>query len=65
MERELLSHPSVADVAVGGVDDDPVWGQAVGAVVVLSKEAESLDLETVRITFLPFWLVLLMENVNF
>ena len=34
MERVLLSHPSVAEAAVVGVDDEK-WGQTVGAVVVL------------------------------
>lgn len=34
VERELLTHPGVADAAVVGVPD-PVWGEVIGAVVAV------------------------------
>ena len=46
VERVLLSHPDIADVAVVGVDDQ-TWGQKVAAVVVLNK-GTSMDLETLK-----------------
>ena len=36
VERLLLSHPEIADVAVVGIED-PVWGQKVAAVIVPSS----------------------------
>ena len=40
MERLLLSHPDISDLAVLGLED-PVWGQKVAAVIVpTSPEAE-------------------------
>ncbi|KAJ3332387.1 Acyl-CoA synthetase member 3, mitochondrial [Blyttiomyces sp. JEL0837] len=33
IEREILSHPNVSDVAVFGIDD-PVWGEKVVALIV-------------------------------
>jgi len=46
VERVLLSHPDIADVAVVGVDDQ-TWGQKVAAVVVLNK-GTSMDLGTLK-----------------
>ncbi|XP_075795967.1 malonate--CoA ligase ACSF3, mitochondrial isoform X1 [Pelodiscus sinensis] len=46
VERHLLAHPSIADVAVIG-PPDVVWGQRVSAVVQL-KEGELLSLEELR-----------------
>ena len=40
VERLLLSHPDISDLAVVGLED-PVWGQKVAAVIVpTSPEAE-------------------------
>lgn len=47
MERLLLEHPSIEDIAVVGVED-PVYGQKVGAVVVLSTNSETLTLDQLR-----------------
>jgi acyl-CoA synthetase (AMP-forming)/AMP-acid ligase II len=44
----LLSHPSIIDVAVLGVDD-VTWGQKVGVIVVFKSEADQLDLQQVII----------------
>ena len=43
VEEALLSHPAVADVGVAGVED-PEWGEAITAFVVLSREANSDEL---------------------
>ncbi|MGJ9413595.1 AMP-binding protein [Aeromicrobium sp. CF4.19] len=41
LEDALIEHPAIADVVVTGVED-PDWGQALGAYVVV-KDGESLD----------------------
>ncbi|KAG8144226.1 hypothetical protein E2320_001323 [Naja naja] len=46
VERHLLAHPSIADVAVIGAPDI-VWGQKVSAVVELHKSQE-LSLQTLK-----------------
>jgi acyl-CoA synthetase (AMP-forming)/AMP-acid ligase II len=46
IERILLSHPSIADVAVMGVED-VTWGQKVGAVVVVKPGSDQIDLKKV------------------
>jgi malonyl-CoA/methylmalonyl-CoA synthetase len=46
IERILLSHPSIVDVAVMGVDD-VTWGQKVGAVVVVKSGSDQIDLKNV------------------
>ncbi|KAB7495735.1 Acyl-CoA synthetase family member 3, mitochondrial [Armadillidium nasatum] len=46
VERELLSHPDIADVAVVGVPDD-TWGERVAALVVLKNKPE-LDVTALR-----------------
>lgn len=40
IERELLEHPNIAEIAVCGVPDD-VWGERVGAIVRL-KDAQNV-----------------------
>ena len=39
VERLLLGHPDISDVAVLGLED-PVWGQKVAAVIVLTPDAD-------------------------
>lgn len=39
IEREILSHPSVAETAVIGMPD-PTWGQSILALVVLKKVSD-------------------------
>ncbi|MCL4135913.1 UNVERIFIED_CONTAM: hypothetical protein GTU68_057233 [Idotea baltica] len=46
VERQLLSHPGIVDVAVVGVPD-MTWGEKIGCVVVWKGEAV-LDLATLR-----------------
>jgi acyl-CoA synthetase (AMP-forming)/AMP-acid ligase II len=43
VERVLSMHPSVADVAVIGVDD-PLWGERVHAIVVKKQEVTEREL---------------------
>ncbi|KAJ3050864.1 hypothetical protein HK097_008153 [Rhizophlyctis rosea] len=47
IEREILDHPSVKDVAVLGVGDE-VMGKVVGALIVLKDKQQSLTLEELR-----------------
>jgi len=47
IERHLLAHPDIAEVAVIGVRDI-TWGQKVAAVVVLRQGVSSLDLKDLR-----------------
>jgi acyl-CoA synthetase (AMP-forming)/AMP-acid ligase II len=57
VERVLLSHPSVKEVAVLGIED-LTWGQKVAAVIVLNPGIEQLELSSVRyfacLTFLNY-----------
>ena len=46
VERILMEHPKIKEVAVCGVDD-LTWGQKVGAVVSLEDSSETLTLEDV------------------
>lgn len=46
VERVLLSHPDIVDVAVVGVEDQ-TWGQKVAAVVVINK-GSTLDLDMLK-----------------
>jgi acyl-coenzyme A synthetase/AMP-(fatty) acid ligase len=41
IERELLAHPDIADVAIVGVEDAD-WGQRVGAVIVTKHKVVAL-----------------------
>ena len=46
VERVLMEHPKIKEVAVCGVDD-LTWGQKVGAVVSLEDSSQTLELEEV------------------
>ncbi|KAL0188041.1 hypothetical protein M9458_015140, partial [Cirrhinus mrigala] len=46
VERHLLAHPDIADVAVIGAPD-PTWGQKVIAVVQL-KKGKTLNLSQLK-----------------
>ena len=47
IERHLLAHPDIAEVAVVGVHDI-TWGQKIAAIMVLRHGASSLDLKDLR-----------------
>ncbi|CAG8470635.1 2921_t:CDS:10 [Paraglomus brasilianum] len=47
IERELLAHPDIADVAIVGVEDAE-WGQRVGAVVVPKHSETAITLNALR-----------------
>ena len=40
IEKELLAHPQIDDVAVIGLSD-ATWGQKIFSLIVLKQEAES------------------------
>ena len=46
VERLLLSHPEISDVAVVGIED-PVWGQKVAAVIVPSSPDSTITVSKV------------------
>jgi len=47
VERLLLAHPEIKDIAIVGIDD-PTWGQVLGAVIVpCSSIQESISLDKV------------------
>lgn len=47
IERYVLEHPNVAEVAIVGVEDEE-WGQRVAAVVLLKQAEEGLTLDALR-----------------
>jgi len=47
IERHLLAHPDIAEVAVVGVQDI-TWGQKVAAVLVLRPGVSTLDLKDLQ-----------------
>ena len=47
IERQLLAHPDITDIAIVGLPD-VTWGQCVAAVVVLRPNATSLTLEHLK-----------------
>mmetsp|Transcript_38014 Transcript_38014/g.103723 ORF Transcript_38014/g.103723 Transcript_38014/m.103723 type:complete len:388 (+) Transcript_38014:128-1291(+) len=47
VEREILEHPSIGEVAVVGLEDD-TWGEKVVAIVGLAEGAEELTLAELR-----------------
>ena len=48
IERELLEHPDIAEVAVLGVPDD-VWGERVAAICRMKPDREDVTVEGLRI----------------
>ena len=47
VERLLLAHPEIKDIAIVGIDD-PTWGQVLGAVIVpCSSIQDSISLDKV------------------
>jgi acyl-CoA synthetase (AMP-forming)/AMP-acid ligase II len=49
VEGAVASHPAVFDVAVIGTTD-PVWGEAVTAVVILNDDASATEIEIISFT---------------
>jgi len=47
VERLLLSHPDISDLAVVGLED-PVWGQKVAAVIVPTSPEAEITVEKLR-----------------
>lgn len=47
IEKELLAHPQIDDVAVMGMPD-PVWGQRVFSLIVLKQAGDVLDEEAFK-----------------
>ena len=47
IERELLEHPQIVEVAVVGVDDE-TWGQRVGLIGRLTSDGDELSLEDLQ-----------------
>lgn len=47
IERVLLDHPNISEVAVVGVDDKE-WGQIISAIVVLKDQSDVLTLENLQ-----------------
>ena len=47
VEREILEHPLISDVAVVGVESEE-WGQRIAAVVVLKDPKQSFTLDELR-----------------
>ena len=48
MERLLLSHPDISDLAVLGLED-PVWGQKVAAVIVPTSPEVEITVQKVNL----------------
>ena len=48
VERLLLSHPDISDLAVVGLED-PVWGQKVAAVIVPTSPETEITVQRVRL----------------
>ena len=49
MERLLLSHPNISDLAVVGLED-PVWGQKVAAVIVPTSPEAEITVQKVKVS---------------
>jgi malonyl-CoA/methylmalonyl-CoA synthetase len=47
IERDLLEHPDIAELAVMGVPDE-VWGERVGMIYRIKEGSLDLTLETLR-----------------
>ena len=47
VENAIAQHPSVASCAVIGIPD-PQWGESVHAVVVVKKDAEAVDEQSIK-----------------
>lgn len=48
IERHLLEHDAISEVAVLGVPDE-VWGEKVGAVICLKSSADTLSIEDIKL----------------
>ena len=50
IERLLLAHPDIKDIAIVGIDD-PTWGQVLGAVIVPDPN-QGISLDKVKFMIL-------------
>ena len=63
MERLLLSHPDISDLAVVGLED-PVWGQKVAAVIVPTSPEVDISVEKVILLESKMILMYISRNTN-
>ena len=52
IERHLLEHPSIKEVAIVGLPD-PMWGEIIAAVVALSSPLDFKDMQAWCATKMP------------
>ena len=63
MERLLLSHPDISDLAVVGLDD-PVWGQKVAAVIVPTSPEAEISVQKVKVSQIEKRVWITLSNVQ-